>query len=291
MKAALIPNFQLYGTNEATGANLFFHILRVGQPATTPAPAHRAPHRHAQLHEVLWLSAGHLTLTIDEATYSLGPNTLCVIAAGSVHESTGSPDLQGLLMHFSTDFLLSELREAGAQSFASAYGTPPLPVASAATAARIRGLFERIEEEFGLVSPQRNELIRHYLHLILLELQRETGSGRSAHLDGAGGLISSQFIALVEQHYATKKQVNDYAELLHLTPNYLNALIKQATGRTAGQLIRDRVILEAKRLFLFSEATVSEVAYALQYDDVSYFWRLFKKAVNVSPTEFKKRGF
>ncbi len=291
MKESLIPNFRLYGTAETTGPTLFFNILRVGQQVNRHDNLYHAPHRHAQLYEVVWLSAGHLALTIDEATYSLGPNTLGVISAGSVHESLASPDLAGILIHFSTDFLLAEPGEARARLFAAYHGAPPQHVASAATAARIRGLFERIEEEFAAVSPEKNEFIRYYLHLILLESQRAAGLARNTPPDDSSGSVTSRFVALVEQHYATKKQVSDYAELLHLTANYLNVLIKQTTGRTAGQLIRDRVILEAKRLFLFSEATVSEVASALQYDDVSYFWRLFKKAVNVSPTEFKKRGY
>ena len=290
MKEALIPNFRLYGTRETTGPNLFFNILRIGPAANTLTPTHYAPHRHAQLHEVLWLAAGQIDLTIDEATYSLEPNTLCVIGAGRVHGSVASPDVAGILLHFSADFLLSELSEAGSRLFAAYSAAPPRPVASAETAARIGGLFERIEEEFTIASREKNELIRHYLHIILLELQREAGAAQASQPDDASHVVASRFAGLVEQHYATKKQVSDYADLLHLTPNYLNVLVKHTTGRSAGQFIRDRVILEAKRLLLFSEASVSEVAYALNYDDVSYFWRLFKKVVHVSPTEFKKQG-
>lgn len=290
MKVVLIPNFRLYGTAETTGPNLFFNILRVGQAGHPPGHTHYAPHRHAQLYEVVWVLSGQLTLTIDEATYSLAPHTLGVIAAGRVHESVASPDFASILLHFSADFLLAGRSDTGSNVLAADGAAPPRHVADAATAGRIQGLFERIEQEFALPSREGNELIRHYLHIILLEMQREAGAGPAGPPDEARHAAASRFADLVEQHYATKKQVSDYAELLHLTPNYLNALVKHTTGRSAGQLIRDRVILEAKRLFLFSEASVSEVAYALNYDDVSYFWRLFKKAVHVSPTEFRKQG-
>ncbi len=290
MKEELIPNFLLYGTKETTGPNRFFNVLRMSQAGGSAGNTHYAPHRHAQLHEVVWVLAGQLTLTIDEVTHSLGPHTLCLIPAGSVHESVASPDYVSILLHFSADFLLTELREAGSRLAAGYGGTPPQHVATAATAGRIQGLFERIEEEFVRVSRERDELIRQYLRIILLELQREAGAHRASQADEAGRAVTHRFLELVEQHYVTRKQVSDYADLLHLTPNYLTAVVKHTTGRAAGQLIRDRVILEAKRLLLFSDASVSEVAYALHYEDVSYFWRLFKKAVRVSPTEFKKQG-
>ena len=289
MKQALIPNFLLYGTKETTGPNRFFSVLRVGQAGASPDSTHYAPHRHAHLYEVMWLLSGQLTLTVDEVTHSLGPNTLCLIPAGRVHESVVSADYASILLHFSVDFLLSELSEAGSQLVAG-YGAPPQHVATAATARRIQGLFECIEEEFARASRERTELIRQYLRIILLELQREAGAARTGPSGDAGRGVTNRFLELIEQHYATKKQVSDYAELLHLTSNHLTAMVKHATCRAAGQLIRDRVILEAKRLLLFSDASVSEVAYALHYDDVSYFWRLFKKAVHVSPTEFKKQG-
>jgi AraC-like DNA-binding protein len=285
----MIPDFRLYGTVEAAVPSRYFNLVRIGQLVDKQPSARYVPHRHARLHELKWISAGHLSLTIDEATHWVGADTLCVIAAGSVHQSTVVPGLDGIMLHFTSDFLLAGPGEASSRLLSAFYGVPPLHLKSAATAARLRGLFERLESEFAVAGPEQAGLLRHYLHIILLEVQREASRDLAGRLSDISRPTASRFADLVEQHYLDRKQVSDYAELLHLTPNYLNVLVKRATGRTAGQLIRDRVILEAKRLLLFSEASVSEVAYALQLDDASYFWRLFKKTVLLSPTEFRRQ--
>ena len=289
MPQVLISDIRLPDTPEATPPRSFLDVIRVG-PAYQPPAGYHAPHRHERLHQLVWLTAGHLTLTIDEATYALGPDTLYVVAAGRVHHTAFVGPLAGFLVHFSPDFLCSAGGEAGARAVAGFHRVAPVPLQATATVARVGELFALLEAEFGRVGPENNELLRHYLLIILLEMRREAGLARATSHDQAGRVVLDQFLALVEAHYATTKPVSAYAALLHITPNYLNALIKRTTGRTAGQLIRDRVMLEAKRLLLYSDATVAEVALSLGYDDASYFWRLFKKAVLVSPTEFRKRN-
>ena len=95
---------------------------------------------------------------------------------------------------------------------------------------------------------------------------------------------------MIEAHYREIKLPKEYADLLFVTPNYLNALSQELLGKTAGELIRDRVLLEAKRLLTNSASiTVSEVATELNFQDNSYFNRFFKKYAKVTPDEFRKQ--
>jgi len=266
-----IPDFRLYGTTETAGANLFFNIARI--PAVGEQANYKhAPHRHTQLHQLVWLPAGYTEITIDETPHPLGAGTLYLIPAGLVHGSTFSRQLDGFVVHFSPDFLLSGGGPGGAAPLPGGPFVAVLQFAGGAVS-RVQGLLANIEAEFRQASPEKNELIQYYLHIVLLKMQRAAGLAQAGRHDQASSIFPARFAALVEQHYVTKKQVSDYAGLLHITPDYLNELVKRTTGRTAGQLIRDRVILEAKRRFLFSDETVSEVAHALNYDDVGYFWR------------------
>ncbi|MBS1601630.1 MAG: AraC family transcriptional regulator, partial [Bacteroidetes bacterium] len=79
------------------------------------------------------------------------------------------------------------------------------------------------------------------------------------------------------------------AELLFITPNHLNALCQELVGRPAGEVIRDRVLLEAKRLLTNAGMTATEIAYELNFQDNSYFNRFFKKYEGVTPDEFRKK--
>lgn len=82
--------------------------------------------------------------------------------------------------------------------------------------------------------------------------------------------------------------VNQLAEQLHLSPRYLSDLLKQETGKTALEHIHLFLISEAKNLLIINDRTVSEIAYSLGFDNISYFSRLFKKEVGLSPVQFKK---
>ena len=85
------------------------------------------------------------------------------------------------------------------------------------------------------------------------------------------------------------KLPKEYAGLLFVTPNHLNAVCKEVLGRSAGEVIRDRVILEAKRLMVNQELSISEIAYKLNFPDNSYFSKFFSKYAGVSPEKFRAR--
>jgi len=89
-------------------------------------------------------------------------------------------------------------------------------------------------------------------------------------------------------YYDQVHQVKDYAELLGESPIVLNRAIKSVTDKTASEIIIERLILKAKRLLLFSDLSNKEVAYKLNYEDPSYFARIFRKKTSFTPSEFRK---
>ena len=79
----------------------------------------------------------------------------------------------------------------------------------------------------------------------------------------------------MENYTSEKKTVKDYAKMLNITPNYLNTITKSEAGKTAGEVIRGKTILEAQRMLIFTTSSISEIAYKLNFEDNSYFWKLF----------------
>ena len=93
---------------------------------------------------------------------------------------------------------------------------------------------------------------------------------------------------LVETNFKTKKQVADYAEMLHKSPKTLSNLFKKYNEKSPLQIIQDRTVLEARRLLHHSDQSIKEIAYEIGYEDIQSFSRFFKKMEGVSPSEFKK---
>jgi AraC-like DNA-binding protein len=87
----------------------------------------------------------------------------------------------------------------------------------------------------------------------------------------------------------TLKTPRDYAAKMNITPNYLNALCRKKSGKSAGELIRQRILLEAKRLLAHSTMSISEIAFQLGFEDNSYFGRYFRRYTRLTPGEFRQQ--
>ena len=83
-------------------------------------------------------------------------------------------------------------------------------------------------------------------------------------------------------------QVKDYAELLCVTPNYLNEVIKLSINSSAKDFIQDRIILEAKRMAIFTGKSGKEIGFELGFEDPSHFSKFFKTNAGLSLQDFKE---
>ncbi|MBK5284203.1 MAG: helix-turn-helix domain-containing protein [Bacteroidia bacterium] len=93
---------------------------------------------------------------------------------------------------------------------------------------------------------------------------------------------------LVENNFRQKKSVSEYSEMLNISAGHLNDTVQHETGKTASEIIYERIILEAKRLLYHSAKSVKEIAYELLYDDPSHFNRFFKTHTGRTPEQFRK---
>lgn len=100
--------------------------------------------------------------------------------------------------------------------------------------------------------------------------------------------LAAKFIQLVNVHYIEKRTVGEYAGLLSRSENYLSRTVKSITGKNALSFIADRMVQEAKSLIQYTDLTVSEIAFRLNFSDASNFSKYFKKVTGISPTEYRK---
>ena len=100
-------------------------------------------------------------------------------------------------------------------------------------------------------------------------------------------MIFDQFIKLVTEYHTQYRNVGFYADKLCLTPKYLSKLIKTATGRSAPEWIDAYVILEAKNLLKYSNVTIKEIVYKLNFPNQSVFYKFFKARTGLTPTEYR----
>jgi AraC-like DNA-binding protein len=134
------------------------------------------------------------------------------------------------------------------------------------------------------------DLLRTQLLQLFLTVQTGIETARPVHPPAVSQKqqLLTNFRRLIEQHFKTLRRPSEYAALLFITPNHLNALCQELMTRSAGEVIRDRILLEAKRLLTNADMTATQIAYELNFQDNSYFSRFFKKYVGVTPEHFRR---
>lgn len=100
--------------------------------------------------------------------------------------------------------------------------------------------------------------------------------------------IVQNFNYLVETHFRKYHKVEDYANLLYKSPKTLSNVFSKLVGKSPLQLIRERIVLEAKRMLYYTEQPVSEIGYDLGYEDMQSFSRFFKQMEGVSPSVYRE---
>lgn len=102
-------------------------------------------------------------------------------------------------------------------------------------------------------------------------------------------IITSKFKSLLSDNYRTMKRPSEYADALNISPTYLNEVVKNTTGITVSESIRNEIIIRAKRLLFYTTMNIKDIAFELGYEDWAYFSRIFSKSTNMSPTEFRDK--
>ena len=151
-------------------------------------------------------------------------------------------------------------------------------------------MFQIFEEEFETKDQIQGEMLRVMLKRLLIKSTRLVVE-ESVHseLSVPQREIVRKYYILVENHFKEKHQVAQYAELLFKSPKTLSNLFKKTGDASPLKIINERILLEAKRLLLFSTKNADEIGYELGYKEASHFSKFFKSHTGLPPARFKEQ--
>ncbi|BAV08658.1 AraC-type DNA-binding protein [Filimonas lacunae] len=241
--------------------------------------------------KIIFLKAGG-SIQVDFKAYHLEQDALFFVQGGQWYQFDEAL-CNGAMLFYNKDFYCVEMHDAEVACdgilFHNIYEIPVVYL-DAAQSALMQGIFTEIKTEMQQEESGMEEMLRILLKQIII---RSTRLWKQAHqvasLENRQEVeFARRFSQLVEAHYITRHSVADYAALLNMTPKALQKRIAKYSKDTPNDIIKDRIILEAKRLLAHTELSVKEVGYKLGYDDPAYFIRLFTNHVEVSPQHFRK---
>lgn len=290
MRHSTIPSFALYGEAAAPGEELL-HIEAV---ASRSRLYHWeiSPHRHQGLYQVLWLQHGTAEVALDEWVQRVQGPAAIVVPPGVVHGFRFAPGTDGLVLTLSPRFLVEGEFQSVGEAFRALFAAPGVLdfEREAAPAARLHALLHELAVEFAQPgagdSPVPGWLARAVVwRLAQARAQGEEALGERGHRHQA---LFTRFLLLVEQHFLEHWPLEKYASRLGLSTQRLNRLTRAEAGRSALELVHERLTREACRRLVYIAAPAASLAAELGFDDPAYFSRFFKRRTGVTPQAYRE---
>jgi AraC family transcriptional regulator, transcriptional activator of pobA len=258
--------------------------------SVTLNPERLRPHLHEFFQ--IFILRGNAAVMHDFVEFKAHGTTMVFMSPGQIHTARPSPGLRGTTVSFTQEFF-----DGGAPPpsrlldfdfFFPAEIQPWLSL-SKNDEKEVLPLFRDLQTEFdhGLIGAV--DVLRATLHILLARVSRLFAGKRSPRAISRGAQLARQFHLSVEQHFREERGLADYARDLGVTTNHLHDVVREVTGQSAGQILRRRRLLDAKRLLSHTDLSVSEIGYQLGFRDPSYFSRFFRQAEDLTPAEFRTR--
>lgn len=250
----------------------------------------REAHKHSFYHVMLFTKGGG-SHTIDFQSFAVKPYQMYFMVPGQVHSWQFEGEVDGYVLNFSVSFLQSLLlRPDYLEQFPFFNGAVNNAVIDLPEAwqSRMTGLFEDLLYERETAGRLSMDMVQTLMLQIFILTGRLCLDQSGSNTNSYSYILLKNFQKLIEKNYSTLKFPKDYAALLFITPNHLNSLCTNALGLSAGEVIRNRVTLEAKRLLTNHSLTIAMIAADLNFTDNSYFTKFFKKQTGLTPEEFRK---
>lgn len=277
-----IPRFQLYGEPPGDVERGFLHVETIPQRSRLHDWTIR-PHAHPQHHQILFLTGGSAEVRIDERHRVLDGTALVTVSATTVHGFRFSVGADGHVLTISDAFLHDA---AADDALLRAAFSGPGDVIAGEIDPGIADAFACLQREFVWSAPGRRTAIKLHLQRILLAIARTRGGDAAGRPSRAASLVA-RYRELVEREFRRQPGLPALARTLGTTPSRLNAACRTVAGRSALNLLHDRVTVEAKRNLLYTGMSVAEVARSVGFGDPAYFNRFFSRRTGHAPGAFR----
>ncbi|WPO92406.1 helix-turn-helix domain-containing protein [Chryseobacterium sp. YR459] len=279
-----IPTYDLNGISHHR-----FHVKRMDKRTQDAEDILLDKGIHRDSHYIFTcMESGHVRMMVDFKTIEAKDSTLFCVLPGQVHQGLLMKDVCGWFVAVKAELVPDMVRSFFDESLGE---IQPLSLDKSlvkkinTTASMLHASYtnEMLSTKEGSLVVQ--SLLNAFLGMFVMIYSQKNVSPASS--ENRALQLSRIFKTLVRKKYKTSKSPSEYAEILNITRGYLTEAVREVTGKPAQHWIHQEILIEAKRLLVFTNLSVKEIAYELGYSDHTYFSRLFSKLEDQSPSEFR----
>lgn len=239
---------------------------------------------------IYWIQEGKGQYNIDFKQYTFNDNVLFFLSPGQVFTVDFEQIKTAYKITFVRDFYCIQTHDAEVACngilFNNIYETPFVKPCEKDTI-KLNFILEQLIEEFQQKETAKYDMLQAYLKQFIISAVRIKKENHVIKDDFETRLFKD-FSLLVEQNFKSLHSVTDYANRLGVSPKSITKHFQKLGTKTPSDFIKNRILLEAKRLLIYTDFTVKEIAFELGFNDPAYFTRFFTKTIQKSPLQFKK---
>lgn len=284
-----IPLFPLYGERTPWQAPDLVHCETIASRSRRHGWV-IAPHRHADLGQLLWVARGRVAIQLDGREHRAQGPVLQFVPPMCVHGFVFSEDVQGHVVTLAAPLLAGLAEELGAAGDLR----QPLRLRVGESGSALAATFAQLHEEYHQRAPGREAMLRALSLQALVHLLRDQADrGRPEPAPPprrARELQLERYRELVEQHFRKHLPVGYFAQRLGISIASLNRICRDLAGTSAQGLLHQRLLLEASRNLIYTNKPIQVIAEELGFSDPAYFSRFFSRAMGCSPRHYRVKG-
>ena len=242
-------------------------------------------------YNIFWIKEGKGTYHIDFEKFSFDGNVLFFLSPGQVFTVDTEEIKEAYRLTFVRDFYCIQTHDkeisCNGVLFNNIYETPFIQLEEKESK-KLNFILSELIDEFKLNEAAQYDMLQSYLKQFIIHSVR-VRKERHIIKDDVESKLFKDFSTLVEFNFTKLHSVTDYAERLGVSPKSITKHFQKIGTQKPSDFIKNRIVLEAKRKLIYSDASVKEIAFDLGFNDPAYFTRFFTKATSFSPLNFKKQ--
>lgn len=241
-------------------------------------------------YNIFWIKEGKGTYHIDFEQFSFNGNVLFFLSPGQVFTVDSEEIKEAYRLSFVRDFYCIQTHDkeisCNGVLFNNIYETPFIELQQKEST-KLEFILNELIDEFKLDEAAQYDMLQSYLKQFIIHAVR-VRKERHVIKDDKESRLFKDFSTLVELNFRKLHSVTDYAERLGVSPKSIAKHFQKIGTQKPIDFIKNRIVLEAKRELIYTDASVKEIAFDLGFNDPAYFTRFFTKATTFSPLGFKK---
>ncbi len=281
-----IPRFYLYGEPHRAVSERFVHVESLDD-RSRPSEWTIRPHAHLELNHLFHIAAGGGAMRVESEAHRFTAPCLMIVPAGTVHGFAWEAESRGSVVTFATGYLQEiARRDADLQGLFRAVAIIDLaPEDDVEVRAAATGLMR----ELGWAAPGHRAAADAGLLALMVVALRVLGpaSAQALPMPGHQSELVARYRHRIEERFRLREPVATHAAALGASVAQLRGACARIARQPPSEMLDQRAVLEAKRVLLYSNLSIANVAYSLGFADPAYFSRFFTRHVGKSPRAFR----